>query len=326
MKILQNVKKILLIFVAGVASMNLFTSCSQDDDVNTGDATVAFASTTLTVKENKGLFSVPVVVTGNQNGPIEIDVDIVENDDKCRKDVNFLVTSTHLIIPQNKKQVKIEIQSVDDRVINDDRTFQLRLSSAKGAKISDVAGLIDITMRDNDNIPYERMSGTWTVEATNSLSESGKEPITWTTTITTVEDETDPSYGSSLTMSPWAMWDGSIPTFDEQGQTLSHPLTFHYNESTQVATVDLTFGSIMASGIDFGTGEDGTDLTNATVRSATMGMTGLVYSGTMVGTVSPDFDEIKFNLPVLGIIFTQSGGAYQYFFGFDNIVMKLNAK
>lgn len=304
----------------------MFTSCDNCDDMNTGEATVAFANTTFSVKESKGLFYVPVVVTGKQNGPIELDVEVIENDELCRKDVHFLVTSTHIKVPAHKSQVNVEIMSVDDRIVNADRKFQLRIVRAKGAEVSSTAGTVDVTLRDNDNIPYERIGGTWTVEATNTLSESGNDPITWTATITTVEDESDPTYGSALTMSPWPAWDGSIPTFDEAGQTLSHPLVFHYNEATKTATVDLTFGSIMASGVDFGTGEDGTDLSKATVRSATPGMTGLVYSGTMVGTVSKDFDEIKFNLPVLGIIFTNSATPYQYFFGFDNITMKLNAK
>ena len=309
-----------------MSTASLLSSCSNEDDLNTGDAVVAFANTTFSVKESKGLFNVPVVVKGQQNGLIELDVEIIENDNNCHKDTHFLVTSTHLIIPANKKQVNVEIFTVDDRVINEDRTFRLRIAHAKGAEISGSEGWIDVTLRDNDNIPYERMSGTWTVEATNLLSESGKEPITWTTTITTVEDENDPSYESLLTMSPWAVWDGTIPTFDAAGKTLVHPLTFHYNEATQTATVDLAFGSVMASDIDFGTGEDGTDLSHASVRSATEGMAGPVYSGTMVGKVSKDFDEITFDLPVTGIIFTQSNRAYQYFFGFENIKLKLNAK
>lgn len=280
----------------------------------------------MSVKENKGLFYVPIVVTGKQNGPIEVDVEIIENGESCVKDKHFLLTSSHLIIPANKQKANLEIMTVDDRTINDDRSFQLRIVNAKGATISDESKLIAITLRDNDNIPYERLAGSWTVQATNLLSESGNEPITWTMNIASVEDESDPSYGSLLTMSPWAIWDGSIPTFDEEGQTLSHPLTFHYNESTKTATVDFSFGSIMASGIDLGTSEDGTDLTNASVKSGTQGMTGLVYSGTMVGTVSPDFDEIKFNLPVYGLIFTKNDKPYQFFFGFDKITMKLNVK
>lgn len=319
-------KKIYTIFVSGILASALFSSCHDTDEVNTADATVAFANPTMAVKESKGLFNVPIVVTGQQNGTIELDVQIIENDAKCRKDVNFLVTSTHLIIPENKDQVNVEIMTVDDRVINDDRTFQLRIVNAKGAKVNKATAITDITLRDNDNIPYERMAGTWTVHAINSLSESGQEPISWTTSITTVEDESDPDYLTALTMSPWAAWDGSIPTFDEKGTTLSHPLAFKYDEFTQTATVTLSFGSYMASGIDFGTGEDGTDLSNGSVRSATLGMTGLVYSGSMVGKVSKDFDEISFDLPVFGVIFTKSGTPYQYFFGFDQIKMTLNTK
>lgn len=320
-------KKILTIIAVFTTAL-AFTSCSNDKDVNTENVTIAFENSALAVKENKGLFYVPIVADGKQNGPIELDIEIIENDPQCKKDVNFLVTSTHLIMPQAKnedevKKVNVEIMAIDDRVINPDRTFQLRIVRAKGAAISNTAGCVDITMTDNDNIPYERMSGTWIVEATNMLSETGNVPVTWTTTLTTIDDENDPSYMSTITMSPWQTWDGQIPTLDQDGWTLSHPLTFHYNETTKVATVDLALGTIMASGLDFGEAQGGVSLTNCTIRSATQGITGQTYSGVMVGTVSPDFDEIKFSLPVMGIIFTQGGTPYQYMFAYNNITMKL---
>lgn len=315
-------KKIKYLFALCLAALAL-SSCSNDADVNTKPATVAFAQTSLSVKENKGIFYVPINVEGSQNGPIEVDVDILDGGNGCQKDVHFLVTSTHLIIPEGKTTVNVEILSVDDRVINDDRSFQLRLSKAKGADISATSGLTTVVLLDNDNIPYERLAGTWIVEATNILSESGNEPITWTTTLSTVEDESDPNYGTLVTMSPWAVWDGSTPVLDENGQTISHPLQFHYNEATGAASIDLSFGSIMAKDLMFGTDENGVNLDNATIRSATTGMAGLVYNGTMVGKVSENFDEIKFNLPVFGIIFTSSGSPYQYQLGFDNITLKL---
>lgn len=310
-----------LITLCLMAAVTL-VSCSDDEKMNTGNATVAFKDAEFSVKESKGIFYIPIVVTGEQNGPIKLTIDGTLNDANCKEDQHFMITSKNIIIPENKKEVNIEIKAIDDRIINNDRHFSLCIVSADGASISSNGSSVNVTLLDNDNIPYERMAGTWVVEAQNLRSESGSDPISWEMNIGVLDDD-DPSYGSVLNAAPWAVWDGSVPVFDEFGSTLTHQMTFYHNESTGKTTVDMKMGSIMASNLDFGVGQDGTDLSKASVRSATMGMAGLSFTGSITGVVSDSFDEITFNNPIYLVVFSNAGNAYMYYGGFDKITFKL---
>lgn len=297
-------------------------SCSDETNLNTGDAKVAFAETEYSIKENKGLFYIPINVIGEQNGPVELTVSVSSDDPNCKEDVNFLITSKTITINAKKKTASIEIKAIDDRKINDDRKFTLHIESAKGASISSTNGTTNVTIADNDNIPYERMAGTWTVSAINLLTESGAEPISWDMNLNIVVED-NPEYGSLITATPWAVFDGSIPVFDEEGTTLQHTMTFHHNETTGKTTVDMKMGSIMANNLDFGKGQDGTDLSSGSVRSATMGISGLNYSATITGVVNSDFNEITFSNPIYLIVYSTAGNPYMYYGGFDNIKLRL---
>lgn len=282
---------------------------------------MAFAETEYSIKENKGLFYIPITVSGEQNGPVELTISVSSTDTDCKEDVNYLITSKSIIINPKKKVANVEIKAIDDRKINDDRHFSLHIESANGASISSTNATANITIADNDNIPYERMAGTWTVSAINLLTESGAEPISWDMNLNIVEED-NPEYGSLITATPWAVFDGSIPVFDEEGTTLQHTMTFHHNETTGKTTVDMKMGTIMASNLNFGKGEDGTDLSAASIRTATMGMTGLNYSTTITGVVNESFDEIVFSNPIYILVYSTAGNPYMYYGGFDNITLR----
>lgn len=296
-------------------------SCADEDKINTSNATVSFGEQSYNVKENKGLFNIPVIVEGEQNGPVYVDVEVTSNSADCKEDVHYLVTSKHIVINPDKKQSYIEIKSVDDRVINEDRQFTITIAKAKGAKISETLASANITLRDNDDIPYERMAGTWTATVYNLDME---DEMSFDLKFTTIEDETDPSYGSLIDTQPWAIFTGEQPVFDETGKCLVHPMTFHHDEKTGKTTVDMRMGSIMADNLDFGYDDkNNVDLHNCSIRSATDGMSSLVYSGTISGEVNDDFTEIKFKDRLYIIIFATNGQPYQFYGGFENLTFKL---
>lgn len=298
-----------------------FVSCSDDDDVNTAVATVAFGEQTYSVKENKGLFTIPVVVEGELNGPVIVDVEVSANSPECKEDVNYFVTSKHITINPAKKSSYVEIKTIDDRNINADRQFTLTIVKAEGAQISSTLASANITLRDNDDIPYERMAGKWTATAFSLDTESN---ISFDMDFITVDDETDPSYGTLITAQPWAIFNGEQPIFDEEGKCLVHPFTFHHDEKTGKTTVDMRMGTIMAGDIDFGyDSENKVDLSKASIRSATDGMTGPAYSGTITGDVNDDFTEVKFRNRLYLIVFATNGQPYMYYGAFDNLTFKL---
>lgn len=303
-------------------------SCSDDDNLNSAAATVAFGDKTYSIKESKGIFTIPVNVEGEMNGPVQVEVEVTANSANCKEDVHYLVTSKHIVINPEKKQSYIEVKSVDDRVINDDRQFTLTITKAQGAEISSTLASTSVTLRDNDDIPYERMAGKWTLTA-NGYDTGMPAPMSCVIDFTIVDDESDPTYGSVITTKPWPVYDFQSkqylqPELDEEGTVLSHPMTFHHDAKTGKTTVDMRMGTYFARDLDFGYDEENKiDLHTASIRSATNGMGGLAYSGTITGEVNEDFTEIKFNSPLNIIVFSSNGVPYMFYSQFDNIVFKL---
>lgn len=304
--------------IALVFSLCLITSCKVDENINTADATVSMGEMTYSVKESKGLFTIPVVVSGEQNGDIQVRVEVKSESANCKVDENFFVTSTTVRIPSDKKSVNIEIKSIDDRVINEDRKFSVTIVDAVGAKISSSNNSTLVTLIDNDDIPYDRMDGEWIVTATDFLQEMPGE-VTWTTRFTTVVDDSEEGYGSVITMSPWRMWNGETyeGTID-----IKHTLLFSYNASSQTATLTLKLGEIMCEGIILGgENEDGLDLTDCLMRSATPTQTSYTVNGSVIGTVNSEMNKIKFNLPLMGLLFDAKGSPFSYWFYYSDIEM-----
>ena len=312
-------KHLIYIYSMVVAAL-LMASCDDDNNLNTlGEATVSMDQPAMMVKENKGLFNVPISVKGDRNGAVEVDVEVKSTDPTCVEDVNFLVTSKHIIIPHDKSVGYVEIKAVDDRTINADRTFVVEIVKVRGAQLAEASKLTTITLMDNDDIPYDRLGGKWTVTATDMLQEAGPVEVTWTTNLTTVSDESEEGYGTNITMSPWRMWNGE--TYEGQ-LDIMHNLVFHYNAASQTATLDLKLGQVMAEGFALGgENEDGMNLTSCTLRSATPSMNNYTTNGTIVGTVNEDFTQITFNLPIMGLLYEANNRPFSFWFYYENVVL-----
>lgn len=307
-------KKIFLLIVACTGL--LLTSCSDDDKFNTGDAAVSMGQAEYSVKENKGLFSVPLSVTGTQNGPIEVTVGVTVTDKNCVEDKHYLITSKTVTIPASKNTGRIEIKLVDDHIINEDRTFDLTITDVKGAKLNLTQATTHVTILDNDDIPYDRMGGSWTVTATNLMSENYEE-VTWTTSFQVYDDD-DPLYGREYKVSPWPDWTGEVLDI------LSFPLNFKYDESTRKATVTIQLGSTIGEDINFNSDGSNPDLEHCNIIIATPSSTGHSTSGVLTGTVSEDFETITFDYPMMGLIVSSTSQPYAYFFNFSNMKFTFN--
>lgn len=305
------------LFLAIIACSALFfMACSDDDSFNTGDAIVSMKNPVGSVKENKGIYTVPIAVTGVQNGPIEVTVAVSVVDNSCVEDEHFLVTSKTVTIPASKTEGRIEIKTVDDHVINDNRTFDVTITDVKGARLDESLATTRVTIMDNDDLPYDRMGGKWTVTANNLQSEV-QEEVTWTVNLQVYDDD-DPQYGLSYTVSPWMDWSGNVQDM------LSFPLYFSYNEVTNKATVKIQLGSVMAEGVNFNSDGSNPDLEECSIVIAAPSSSSFSTKGEIVGTVSEDFKTITFNYPMMGIIYTSKGQAHGYFFSFSNIKFTFN--
>lgn len=295
-------------------------ACDDESPLNTAYAIVGMEKAEYNVKENKGLFTIPLVATGERNGDINVTVAVATTSGNCIEDEHFMVTAKTLTIPASTDCVNVEIKTIDDRVINEDRSFVISIVSAQGATIDTQANQTMVTLLDNDNIPYDRMGGIWVVTAMNALDESGmSKPVSWRTTLSTIVDDEEEGYGKDIVMSPWMMWNNA--TYEDV-LDIVHTLSFHYNESTQSATIDLRLGEVMASGFVLGgENEDGFNLTDCKLRSATPTAMSYTTMGTVIGTVSDNFTKITFNLPLLGILYDANETPFSYWFWYTDIVM-----
>lgn len=180
----------------------VMTACSDDDKFNSvAGVTVEMGESEITVKENAGIFSVPVKVTGDANGPVKITVKVEATginpalpfeDNNGTWSGHYIVTSETVNIPADDKTAKIEVSTVDDLEENEDRTFVVTIVSAEGATIGNVASTI-VTIKDNDSVPYEKVQGAWKF---NFIDLDGK-PATWNVNILGYSEE-ESEYGKIL--------------------------------------------------------------------------------------------------------------------------------
>lgn len=299
-----------------LAVASVFAACSDDDSSwNTAaDVTVNMKpienknpeDDTLRVKENVGIFNVPIVVAGTTNGPVKVNVSVKETGtNPAKKDVNYLVTDTTIVITEGKGNV--EIKAVDDDDINEARTFDVTIVSAEGAKLGNHL-TTPVKLRDNDSEFYDKLQGTYTM---TSVGFRGAQ--SWTVTIKgDGEDDVDDYNGHYLYV--YGMMGYSFTTA---------VLTYNYDNATKAGSV--TFGNLgqynFAEGLDFGTGD-----TNMSVRL--LNLNGTSLSNTPIsGTWSADFKTITFtpSATLCGAIYT-SGGQFSGSAWFSAAKMVLTKK
>ena len=153
--------KYIKLFMLLVAA-TVFAACSDDDSWNSKEVTVGFDNPTLSIKENGGLVNIPINVKGLRNGDIALVIKAEETgDNPAVEDVNYMITDKTLNLKADDLEegvVNIELKTIDDQEINENRTLKLIIADAKGATIEN--NEITITLRDNDAAFYEKFFGT----------------------------------------------------------------------------------------------------------------------------------------------------------------------
>lgn len=223
--------KYIAIAISGLA----LVGCSDKDNVNTASGvTVEMAKASIEVKENTGLFHIPVVVTGEPNAPVKVEVKVetvgvnpavpFENQNGTWAG-NYIVTSKTINIPADEKTASIEINTVDDKDENDDRTFQITIVAADGAQIGTTSTCV-VTIKDNDKVPYEKVQGSWTLSFIDVNGNPANTPVS-------IEgyEESDKNYGNLLSLCGIAL------EYADQDMTYLD-MDFYYNEATGESYVE----------------------------------------------------------------------------------------
>lgn len=250
------------------------TACSDSDSGNTATGvTVEMQQSEITVSENKGIFNVPIKVTGDANGPIKVKVKVEGNGPNPAQPFeerngvwsgDYVVTSTDLNIPADTKTVNVEINTIDNVDENEAKTFTVTIESVEGATIGSQSST-NVTIKDNDSVPYEKVQGAYKF----SFLDYDGVPTNWNLVISGI-DEGEPGYGEELYINGFL---GMAST--------SLTLYFHNNEATGE-----TF-------IEFNLPEPMIWYDSANYVWAIKGMS--LADGVIRGTFSEDLQTITFN-------------------------------
>lgn len=295
-----------------VAAIAFFGSCSDDKETqNTNsDVVVEMESPTFSAKESAGSVKVPIKVTGKTNGKVYVTMTMKEcngpGDNPAKKDVHYYVADTTITISDEIGYV--EYRAVDDKEMNEDRKFQFVIKEAKGAKIG-AQNTTTVTIVDNDNAPYDRLQGEWTLSAKDPDGQGDSFTVTITEPNELNEDGTkNHEYGQVLYM------DGFMGLNAGNGINMIK-LNFSYNEKTMQGYVafDCTESYTLFTNEFTGLGEADVKVRNADNSNSPL-----------FGNWDSDFTTVTFT-PGSGImltVFPKSTGAYAGYAGlYTDIVL-----
>lgn len=262
----------------------LFVACSDDDSWNGTDAAVSMGETEISVKENKGIFNVPVTVDGKLDGAVRVTVEVQETgENPAMDDVHYYVTSKTIVIPADATSGNIEICTVDDPDINDPRTFIVTIKEVLGAQVGNNK-TTTITLKDNDAAFYEKLQGAWKMTATSPYTG----PASWDVNVIGHE-EGESGYDEVLYITGMMGYSWTQAT-----------LQYRFDAASQKVTVSFVLGSKFAAGVGFQEGD--MDVYLGSVNGQYM-----VLEGTIDGECSSDFNTITFQSDPLYFFLAPAG-------------------
>lgn len=208
-----------------LAVVTFFGACSSDDDSwnSAADVTVSMKDSTMVIKENMGLTNVPIEVKGKTNGNVYVTLAVKEVGKKpAKEDVHYYITDKTISISDSIGYV--EVEPVDDDEINDDRTFEITIVEAKGAKIGNAT--TQVSLKDNDSQIYEKLQGKWKL---TGVSRQGA-PMESVVKIIGASDEKDGDYNHTLYLTGMAVSSSSARlSFDEKNKVIAFDNLGKYN-------------------------------------------------------------------------------------------------
>lgn len=261
------------IFTVALATFAL-ASCSDDDksyDLNTAPGvTVEMGESEVTVVENAGLFSVPIVVNGDANGYITVTVEVTDGEyvedetEPALDDVHYYITTKTVRIAPDTKTANIEVRTQDNDDENLTRVFYMSIKSVEGATVAN-DNYTQVNIK-NKSI-YNNLGGRWYATGLGYEGKALEEELTLIAT----DPEEKICYLSN--------WGGN-------GDLLRLTFEYNYDRETEVATLSFVYGSTVGSNLNFGDPIGTADIVATTIDGAT--------SGSMVGTFNEDMTECTF--------------------------------
>lgn len=231
--------KYLKLFILMAALLPFFTSCSEDEDVNTTECTVGFESDAIKISETAGITQIPINVSGYRNGPVKVVLETeTVGENGAVEGTHYRITDKTLNLNSDTLStgvINVEVQVIDDSEVNENRQFKLKIISAEGANVTTAETLVTIV--DNESNPYSAFGGQWYLNATNSSGEQVKVPMT-----ITAAQEGEFGYESILT--------GTTEGLCGYNETLTWTIEWLYDDAAGEGAL-----SVIAAGEDTQIGE-----------------------------------------------------------------------
>ncbi len=247
----------------------MFTACSDDDKSwNSSDVTVNMLQSEVSVKENNGIFNVPVAVDGEMNGPVQVTVEVAEvGENPAMDDVHYLVTEKTIVIVAEEGAGNIEIRAVDDGDINEARTFTVTIVDVKGGNLGSNATTV-VTLKDNDSVFYEKLQARWKMNVTSRYDGE----VSWNVNVVGYQED-QPGYNQTLFVT-------GILGYD----FLQLELNYYFDMETKTGYVEIPLGQSVGA----------YDASNDIVACGVTDDGYLVLDGTVKGTWNDDMTQITF--------------------------------
>lgn len=298
--------KLFKLFAIALAAVSV-TACSDDDNSwnSVADVTVSMGESAKTISEDvqAGKYDyLPIVVSGEANGPIQVTVEVTGvSESPAVEDKHYVITSKTVTIPAGETSANIEFYATGDNEINDDRQFEVTIVKAEGAAIGSNA-TCTVTLKDNEGLlpaAYESMFGNWTFKASQD-TQSGTVPQEFILTCTGAEEGAE-GYLTTLKFTGFMGF-----------SFMEAVANFSFDASTNCAIISFPMGQCMCEDLDLGDGLY--DILLATVVNGTS----LSISGSVSATSNEEITEFTFadDAALFGAAFKGSsyaGGLFYYY-------------
>lgn len=229
-------------FLAAALCAVGFTSCGDFDftpdapKINTlSGVTVSMDKADISYYENKGIVTVPFKVEGERNGDITVECVVMEvpetpETEPAIESAHYIFTTKTVIVAKEDNSGSFEIRLFNDKDINVDRQFEIKLATTQGCTISGIDQTY-VTIKDDDSDPYIRLGGEWVINIADGSSISGVMFETY--------DEGEEGYYKSYKVTGIFTGQNSVEA----------PITakFDYNPTTQEGMIEFEYGQDMPS-------------------------------------------------------------------------------
>lgn len=300
---------------AMILAVGALTSCEGSHDIDhtlntTPGVVVKMAETQASIKENAGILNVPIVVEGDANGFVEVELKIedgtvnTESIEPAIADAHYYVTSTKIWINPESKVANVEVRPVNFRLPQKTRTFTITIAKVNGAEVGSPSST-EVAILDRGNSPrFDQLKGRWVMSWLDA-DDSGNFNIPKQAIGQFVADDPD-------------KMEFHITNFLGDSM-LDLPLVYNYDPEIKYGDIGIQLGGLVVGNVNFVS----LGVCDIIVAQNSSQLTGANY-----GTWNDDFYEVSFfdntsdsDEQIYYLYVVQNGSVLGYYNYFANLTL-----